>query len=62
MNANLYNTKDYEDKSNRTLGENKPNQTQFYVKDGSGDGGKDRGWVDFVMNRLENNCSPRPIT
>ncbi len=29
MNVNLYVTKDYENKSNWTLGENKPNQTQF---------------------------------
>ncbi|MFZ2145902.1 MAG: hypothetical protein WAV28_01680 [Sedimentisphaerales bacterium] len=29
MNVNPYNTTDYENKSNWTLGENKPNQTQF---------------------------------
>jgi len=29
MNLNLYNTTDYENKSNWTLGENKPNQTQL---------------------------------
>jgi len=29
MSANLYNTKIYENKPNRTLGENKPNQSQF---------------------------------
>ncbi len=29
MNVNQYNTKDYENKSNWTLGENKPNQSQF---------------------------------
>ena len=29
MNVNLYNTTDYENKSNWTLGENKPNQSQF---------------------------------
>ncbi len=29
MNVNLYNTMDYERKRNWTLGQNKPNQTQF---------------------------------
>ena len=29
MNLNFYSTKDYENISNWTLGENKPNQTQF---------------------------------
>ena len=29
MNVNTYNTKDYENISDWTLGENKPNQTQF---------------------------------
>ncbi len=29
MNANLYNTTDYERKSNWTLGENKPNSNQI---------------------------------
>ena len=29
MNVNAYNTKNYENKSNRTLGQNKPKQTQF---------------------------------
>jgi hypothetical protein len=29
MNVNPYNTKAYENKSNWTLGENKPNQSQF---------------------------------
>jgi len=29
MNVKSYNTTDYENKSNWTLGENKPNQTQF---------------------------------
>jgi len=29
MNVNQYNTKNYENKSNWTLGENKPNQSQF---------------------------------
>jgi len=39
---------DYENISDWTLGENKPKQTQRYIKNGSGDGGEDRGWVDFV--------------
>jgi len=30
MNVNLYNTTDYENKRNWTLGENKPNQSQFF--------------------------------
>jgi pullulanase/glycogen debranching enzyme len=29
MNVNTYNTTDYENKFNWTLGENKPNQSQF---------------------------------
>jgi len=29
MNVNLYNTKNYENIANWTLGESKPNQTQF---------------------------------
>ena len=29
MNVNPYNTTDYENKSNWTLGKNKPNQSQF---------------------------------
>jgi len=29
MNVNTYSTTDYENKSNWTLGENKPKQTQF---------------------------------
>jgi len=29
MNVNIYNTMDYENKHNWTLGQNKPNQTQF---------------------------------
>jgi len=29
MNVNIFSQKDYENKSNWTLGENKPNQTQF---------------------------------
>jgi len=47
-NLNSLVTMDYENISNWTLGENKPKQTQRYIKDGSGDGGEDRGWVDFV--------------
>ncbi len=39
---------DYENISDWTLGENKPKQTQRYIKNGSGDGGEDRGWVNFV--------------
>ncbi len=31
MNVNSLLTKDYENKSNWTLGENKPNQTQFHL-------------------------------
>ncbi|MEE9370562.1 MAG: hypothetical protein V3W45_03720, partial [Sedimentisphaerales bacterium] len=34
MNVNLYNTTDYEEKCNWTLGENKPNQSQL-VKTGT---------------------------
>jgi len=30
MNVNLYNTTDYENKSNWILGKNKPNQTHFF--------------------------------
>ncbi len=48
MNLNFYTTRAYENKYNWTLGENKPKQTQRYIKDGSGYGGEDRGWVDFV--------------
>jgi len=48
MNLNSLLTMDYENISDWTLGENKPKQTQHYIKDGSGDGGEDRGWVDFV--------------
>jgi len=32
MNVNLYNTTDYENKWQRTLGENKPNQSQFQTQ------------------------------
>jgi len=31
MNVNLYVTMDYENKHNRTLGQNKPNQSQFLL-------------------------------
>jgi len=34
MNLNPYNRTDYENKSNWTLGENKPKQTQFYLPPG----------------------------
>jgi DNA polymerase-1 len=48
MNLNFYKTRAYENKYNWTLGENKPKQTQRYIKDGSGDGCEDRDWVDLV--------------
>jgi len=47
-NLNSLVTMDYENISDWSLGESKPKQTQRYIKDGSGDGGEDRGWVDFV--------------
>jgi len=48
MNLSLLATMDYENISDWTLGENKPKQTQRYIKNGSGDGGEDRGWVNFM--------------
>jgi len=49
MNVNSLVTIDYENISDWTLGENKPKQTQRYSKDGSGDRGEHRDWVDFVQ-------------
>ena len=49
MNVNSLITIDYENISDWTLGENKPKQTQRYSKDGSGDRGEHRDWVDFVQ-------------
>ena len=52
MNENLFATKDYENISDWTLGENKPNQTQFHLppKTSGFAAGRNRaGYVDRLL-------------